>query len=202
MEIYVNPHAEKQEKLINAAMNAFGRNGYKKASIADIAEEAGIAKGMINYYFGSKKNLYLYLAELCGKNMAEGMEKDFDSSITDFFDNIKMMMRIKISLIKSRPAIFAFFSSMYMEEDPEVKDEIQAYMAKNLKMREQLIFADIDVSRFKDDVDARLINKLLTWAGEGMASNMRQGLNIEEIESNTEELFACLDLMKKYFYKD
>ncbi|MCL2518312.1 MAG: TetR/AcrR family transcriptional regulator [Oscillospiraceae bacterium] len=201
MGVYANPHAEKQESLINAALNVFGRNGYKKASIADITDEAGIAKGTINYYFGSKKNLYLYLAEMCGKSMAESMEQNYDSSITDFFDNIKMMTNIKITLIKNHPAIFNFLASLYMEDDPEVKTEIQEFMANSLALRERWVFADIDMSKFKDDVDTKLINKLLVWAGEGMGNSMKQGFNIGEIEKNMYELFACLDIMKKYFYK-
>ena len=202
MENFINPHAEEQTVLINAAMNIFGKNGYKKASVADIAKEAGLAKGMINYYFGSKKNLYFYLAELCGRNFAEEMGKNYDPTVTDFFDNLKMMTRIKISLIKTHPGIFMFLTSFYLEQDEEVRDGIKEYMAKSMKMREQLIFKDVDVSKFKDDVDPKLIDKLLVWAGEGMANNMKQGLEYEQIEGFTNELFACLDLMKKHFYKE
>ena len=202
METFINPQAEKQEALINAAMNIFSKNGYKKASVGDIAAEAGLAKGMINYYFGSKKNLYLYLAELSGKKLVERMEADFDRSITDFFDNMKMMTTIKISMMKEHPAIFAFLASFYLEEDSDVKDDIREYMARSLKLREQWIFDDIDVSRFKDDVDSKLIDTLMVWAGEGFANKLKQGLDIEEIEAFTGELFACIDLMKKYFYKE
>jgi len=202
MYIFVNPHAEKQEGLINAAMSVFGRNGYKKASVADIAEEAGAAKGMINYYFGSKKNLYLYLVDLSGRYMAEEMEKNFDPNVTDFFDNMKMMTNIKISLIKSHPAIFAFLTSLYTETDPEIKDEIQELIAKSLTLRERWILGDKIKSNFKDDADAKLIDKLLIWAAEGFMSNMRQELNINEIEKFTGDLFACLDIIKKYFYKN
>ena len=91
MENFFKLRADKQEHIINAALSVFGRNGYKKGSIADIAEEAGIAKGMVSYYFGSKKNLYLYLAELCGTTLLDEMEKRFDKTVTDFFD--KMLTR-------------------------------------------------------------------------------------------------------------
>jgi len=201
LKAFINPHAEKQEHIINAALNVFSRNGYRKASMADIAEEAGIAKGMINYYFGSKKNLYLYLAELCGKNMAEEMRNGFDPMVTDFFDNMKMMTGIKIALIREHPAILTFLTSLYLEKAPEVKDNIQEFMAEGLRLREQFMYQDVDISRFEDDVDPKLIDKLLVWAAEGLTNNLRQGLDIEKIEAFTKELYACLDLMKKYFYK-
>ncbi|MCL2052119.1 MAG: TetR/AcrR family transcriptional regulator [Lachnospiraceae bacterium] len=201
MENFINPHAKEQTDLINAAMSIFAQNGYKKASVADICAEAGLAKGMINYYFGSKKNLYLYLAELSGKKMFERMERDFDASITDFFDNMKMMTKIKLSMMKEHPAIFAFLTSFYMEQDKDVRDEIKEYLQKSLDIRKRFIFDDIDISRFKDDVNAGLIDQLLVWAGEGMANNLKHDFNPETIEKYTDDLFACLDLMKKYFYR-
>ena len=202
METFFNPHAEKQEHIINAALNVFGRNGYKKASIADIAEQAGIAKGMINYYFGSKKNLYLYLAELTGKLLIEEMDRKFDESVTDFFDNMKMMTNIKIAMIKEHPAIFSFLTSLYYENDGEVKGDIEKFLADSMKVRERLLFTGIDVSKFKDDINPKLLDKLLVWAAEGLTNNFGKDMNVDEIETVVKELYDCLDIMKKYFYKD
>jgi len=81
MEEFFTLRAEKQNHIIDAALTVFGRNGYKKSSIADIAEKAHIAKGMVIYYFGSKKNLYLYCAELCGDLLEKEMEKGFDPTV-------------------------------------------------------------------------------------------------------------------------
>lgn len=53
---------EKQKAILDGAMQVFGSAPYKKASVGDIAKAAGISKGMVFYYFGSKKELYLFLA--------------------------------------------------------------------------------------------------------------------------------------------
>lgn len=71
--------------------------------MADIAEEAGISKGMVTYYFGSKKNLYLYLAELCGKIFVDAIENYFDRGVTDFFDKIRMGTEIKMAALCPLP---------------------------------------------------------------------------------------------------
>ena len=44
MENFLNLPEEKQNTILDAAFAAFGANGYKKASIADIAAAAGISK--------------------------------------------------------------------------------------------------------------------------------------------------------------
>ena len=200
MDNLLNDRAEKQDHIINAALNVFGKNGYKKASVADIAEEAGIAKGMINYYFGSKKNLYISLIQIGGKIMVEEMQKRYDPNVTDFFDNLKMMIGIKVEIMKEHPALLSFLGSVYIETSEEVIKETKAYLSNGLSTREKMIFEGIDVSKFKDDVDPKLINKFLIWVAEGFTNSMQNELKIDEIDQFTAELYQCLDLMKKYFY--
>ena len=202
LDNFLNDRAEKQDHIINAAMNIFGKNGYKKASVADIAEEAGIAKGMINYYFGSKKNLYISLVQIGGKIMAEEMQKRYDPNIVDFFDNLKMMIGIKIEIMKEHPALLCFLSSVYKETGEEVVNETKEFLSSGFNTREKMIFEGIDVSRFKDDVDPKLINKFLVWVAEGFTNSMQNELSFDQIDEFTEELYKCLDLMKKYFYKE
>jgi len=202
LEKFFNLRAEKQEHIIDAAFTIFGKNGYKKASIADIAEQAGIAKGMVLYYFGSKKNLYLYLAELCKKVIMEEMEKGADESVTDFFDRIKMMTDTKIAAMKRYPAVFSFVTSIYYETDEEVREDVQKFMEDSISIRESWVFSKTDTSKFKDDIDPRLIEKFLVWAGEGFASSLPFNGDMHQLNAFTEEFYQCLNVMKKYFYKE
>jgi len=199
---FFNLRAEKQEHIINAGLTVFGRNGYKKASIADIAEEAHIAKGMVIYYFGSKKNLYLYLMELCGKIIMDEITKGFDPGVTDFFDKIKMGTNIKMGALKKFPAIFTFFTSAYYETDKEVREEVAEFIKDGMAQRQDWIFGETDVSRFKPDVDPKKLDKFMVWAAEGFSANLQLEGNLDKVESFVEELFDCLDFMKKYFYKE
>ena len=46
---------EKRLTILNAALQCFGKFGYEKASINDIAVAAHISKASVFQYFGSKK---------------------------------------------------------------------------------------------------------------------------------------------------
>lgn len=201
MENFFNLRAERQKHIIDAALLVFGRNGYRKASIADIAEEAGIAKGMVIYYFGSKKNLYMYLAELCAKIMVEEMERGFDKNVTDFFDKVKMLTDIKIAMLKRHSSAILFLTSTYFETSKDVRDDIKRFLADNMSIRERWVFDGTDVSRFKDGVDPKLLEKFLIWTGEGMASNLPTDDNTERLDELVSEFYQCLDYMKAHFYK-
>jgi AcrR family transcriptional regulator len=202
MDNFYKLRADKQEHIINAALVSFGRNGYKKASFADIAEGAGIAKGMVSYYFGCKRSLYLYLAELCGSLFTEEIEKHFDTTVTDFFDRIKMASDTKIAVMKRYPAAVDFLASLYNEEDPDVIDDVRVYIKNSARVRKKWMTDNADVSRFKDGIDPKLLEKFLVWAGEGFAKDLSRGESMDNILDFIGDFYACLAIMKKHFYKE
>lgn len=52
---------EKLELLFEAATRRFGEYGYSESTVESIAEEAGVSKGTLYYYFDSKEELFLQL---------------------------------------------------------------------------------------------------------------------------------------------
>ena len=47
-----------EQKIIRAADNLFTQKGYAATKTREIADEAGVNLALLNYYFGSKENLY------------------------------------------------------------------------------------------------------------------------------------------------
>jgi AcrR family transcriptional regulator len=54
----LEPDARK-EQIFSCATRLFGERPYSEVSTSDIAAEAGVARGLINHYFGTKRELYL-----------------------------------------------------------------------------------------------------------------------------------------------
>lgn len=53
------PPDERRELIVAAATRLFEKQPYAQVSTVEIAEEAGIARGLINHYFKDKRGLYL-----------------------------------------------------------------------------------------------------------------------------------------------
>lgn len=51
--------ADREQQIITVAVEEFGRQSYTCASVAAIAQRAGISKPLIYSYFDSKDGLYL-----------------------------------------------------------------------------------------------------------------------------------------------
>ena len=47
----------KRRQILEAAVRAFARKGYHACRVAEIAEEAGVAYGLVYHYFGSKEEI-------------------------------------------------------------------------------------------------------------------------------------------------
>lgn len=202
MEKFLSIPDEKQKIIVDAALAAFGRNGYKKASVNDIAESAGISKAMVFYYFGSKKAMYFYLIELCANIMLGEINKTFDNNVTDFFDRIKMMTEIKMAAMKRHPNITSFITSFYNETDPEVEPERKRFLAESTKIGAQFTLTKNDTSKFKDDVDPNLVFKFLIWAAEGFAVSLQSGADANNFDIFINDFYKYIEIMKKYFYKN
>ena len=48
----------RRAEILDGAVLAFGKKGYVRATLADVAEQAGVSPGTISHYFGSKANLF------------------------------------------------------------------------------------------------------------------------------------------------
>jgi TetR/AcrR family transcriptional regulator, fatty acid metabolism regulator protein len=52
-----NPGEDKRGLILKAAVRVFARNGYHASRVGDIAEEAGVAHGLLYHYFRSKEEV-------------------------------------------------------------------------------------------------------------------------------------------------
>ncbi len=51
--------ARSVQRILEAAANLFGRDGFSGASMHDVAREAGVSKGLLHYHFESKEHLLI-----------------------------------------------------------------------------------------------------------------------------------------------
>jgi AcrR family transcriptional regulator len=52
-------HDERRAQILGCARRLFSERNYDAVSTTDIAREAGVARGLLHHYFGTKRDLYL-----------------------------------------------------------------------------------------------------------------------------------------------
>ena len=78
-------------KILQAAFAVLSRQGYENTSTKDIAEEAGVAQGLIHYYFKSKQQLVLEVLAFVCEKVEHGLEGE--AGAMEAFEHTKTMLR-------------------------------------------------------------------------------------------------------------
>jgi AcrR family transcriptional regulator len=81
-------------QILACAVRLFGERPYADVSTTDIAHAAGVARGLLNHYFGTKKDLYLEvirvmvtIPEVAVENLPEGdLRTRVEASVAWFLD--------------------------------------------------------------------------------------------------------------------
>ncbi|MCZ8519596.1 MULTISPECIES: TetR/AcrR family transcriptional regulator [Paenibacillus] len=54
---------QRKQEILKAAIQVYAAKGYSAAALSDVAEQAGLAHGLVYYYFKNKKKLFRELYE-------------------------------------------------------------------------------------------------------------------------------------------
>lgn len=188
---------EKRDKIVNAAMEAFGKNGYEKTSTNNIVKIAGVSKGLLYHYFASKKELYDYLMEFCFKTVASTLKEKMDWQETDFFERLKQATKVKFELTKIYPSIYDFAVKCMNELSEE---EVMHYMQKySLDLLSKVYYENVDFSLFKEDIDTQKAIQIVQWTFEKYGEQVRSNTSID-MEVVIKQVDEYIVFFKNVFY--
>ncbi|MDX6697359.1 MAG: hypothetical protein QOE65_756 [Solirubrobacteraceae bacterium] len=66
----------RREELLEVGLRLFSVRAYDELLLDDIAAEAGVAKGLIHYYFGSKRGFYVAIVQAAAVEMRARLDTD------------------------------------------------------------------------------------------------------------------------------
>ena len=188
----------KKQMLINAGLYCFAKNGYAKTSVNDIIERAQVAKGLLFYYFKTKKDFYLFLVDYCA-NILDKIVNAEKIDETDFFDRIALVMQKRIQFMLKVPSSYDFLVKIYFEDDKEVVNEVRGKLA-NLDLSQLNLYTNkVDKHKFINSNEIHFSAKLVVWLTDGLFKITPQ--NKEQLKHKVVELTSYLETLKLRFYK-
>lgn len=193
---------EKQERIINAALKEFAKNGYDRASTNEIVKEAGISKGSLFNYFNNKKELYLFLLGYATK-IIEQIYDEVDWTEPDFFERMRQLGLVKFKIYKKYPQVFDFLKALDHEDAAEVKPEISKLSKDIISSGLERGYHNIDWSKFREDIDRQKMINIINWTMLGFAKLYRD--KVDSFEDVGMEVLGAsdeyFDILKGCFYK-
>ena len=190
---------EKQDRMINAALKVFAINGYKHASTDDIVSEAGISKGLLFHYFGSKLGLYTFVHDYSVRYMKLELTTGVSSTAKDYFEIRKQIEFAKMQVLKNYPYMQQFLDRCAVENVSEALVAIE---------RQRDVIRDVyaalknqtDHTLFTANVSFEKLDAMLDYTITGLMCT-RFGDESFHPEMLYEETVSYLDMMKQISYK-
>ncbi len=151
---------EKQDRMINASLKMFGSYGYRFASTDDIVKEAGISKGLLFHYFGSKLGVYTFVYDYSVRFMAMELKIAVQPDETDFFNLYIQIEQGKLQVLKNYPCMQLFLDKCNTENVSEALLAIEE-KRQEIEALYQSIFSQADLSRLPKYLDVEKLRYML-----------------------------------------
>lgn len=190
---------EKQDHMINAALKIFAVNGYQKASTDDIVKEAGISKGLLFHYFGSKAGVYTFMYEYSSRFMTMELERAVSLREKDLFLLLKQMEEAKSVLLSNYPYMQKFLLTHIDLKDEEIKKSVAPYVDKVPQIMGE-VMGRADYDRIRDGVDKDLLVRTMYYVTRGlMETALTTGMGPELVLKEATDYY---EMMRLQFTKE
>ena len=147
----------KGEQILNAAKKLFTNYGFKKVSMDEIANEAGVTKKTVYTYFSNKEELLKYCIKEELQNMRKIIE-NVESKKLDFMETVHQVIYNLLKYKKNCKFLKMLFKESEILKNEQLKDnlkivdkEIQNYIRKQLELaiqNDKIEVQNIDITTF------------------------------------------------------
>ena len=191
---------EKRNRIINAGFKVFAKNSYKKSPVGEIAEEAGISKSLLFFYFKNKKELYLFLLKTAEEETRNALMETNVYSGDDIFDIMYNGLLVKANMMKKYPDMGNFSIKAYYEKDPDVAKEVRKIIEPYTEMDTNSILPIFDKNKFKDGLDLNMMYQDMYLASEGYLWRMQQLDNLD-VDKMVSDYKKIIDFWRDLYLK-
>ncbi len=199
--LLANLDIEKRDNIINSAMKEFNLNTFQKASTNIIVEEAGISKGLLFHYFGTKDKLYKYLEFFSIKVITDEIMDQLDWDQKDIFLRLKEVSMIKFKVLQKYPYLADF--SLIVFQDKTTEEIMHIDPDFPVDLYSQLYTYNIDYSLFKEDIEVDKAINIIKWTIEKYGDEMRREMQSGKIKFDykaiEKDIYGYIDMLKGCF---
>lgn len=172
---------EKRRQILDAAVRTFARKGYHASRVGDIAEEAGVAYGLVYHYFSSKEDV---LESIFRETWSETLQalRQVEESGQPAAEQVRQVTAIFLRTWKREPDLVRVLVRE-VARSPEVQrrvDEIGEVFAA----LERIVARGQDTREFRRDLDPGLA----AWILYGAIEEILTGWVLGQLADGDEEV--------------
>lgn len=184
---------EKQDRMINGAVEVFAKNGYKHASTDDMVKAVGVSKGLWFHYFGSKEGIYVFVYDYCVKYMLLELSTIVDENETNYFELMRQIAKTKVKVGRSYPYLTIFLEEAAHEPEQALAVKTAA-SRQSYEERLDAYLKHAEIDNVSDKGRRERIKKMLEYTISGIIRE--KTAQAAETDAIFREIKAYIDLVR------
>jgi TetR/AcrR family transcriptional regulator, fatty acid metabolism regulator protein len=171
----------KRRLILDAAVRVFAARGYHTSRVGDIAEEAGIAHGLLYHYFSSKEEV---LETVFRENWSELLEAfaRIEASEATSLEQLAAIAKILLRAWRERPDLVRVMVRE-VARSPQLQGQVDE-IREGFQLIQRVIERGQADGSFRDDVDPRLAS----WIFYGGLEEILTGWVLAQLPDGDEEV--------------
>lgn len=160
-----------KKRLTQAAFELLVIRGYHATSLETIASKAGLTKGSVYFYFGSKEKLVLQMFDVLRKDLVDGLVATLRNPVGNHVDRIIRYIHEGADFGAERPNELLFMIQMAIEfarQDNDIAKAIQELYGDVHKALEEVVQEAQAAGAMSSDIDARSFASMIVAVHDGM----------------------------------
>lgn len=184
---------EKQDRMINGAIEVFAKNGYKHASTDDMVKTVGVSKGLWFHYFGSKEGIYVFVYDYCVKYMLLELSTVVDENETNYFELMIQIAKTKVKVGQSYPYLTIFLEEAAREPQQALIEKTAA-SRQTYEERLDAYLKPAEIANVSDKGRRERIKQMLEYSISGIIREKTAQAAAADVIFR--EIKAYIDLMR------
>ena len=145
--------ADRRRQILDAAVKVFARSGFHTSRVADVAEEAGVAYGLVYHYFASKEELLETIFRDTWTQMLERV-REVEASGLPASEQVRQVTALLLRTWRRDPDLVRVLVRE-VTRSPQVQQEVDE-ITQAMAALEGIIRRGQEVGEFRADLDPRL----------------------------------------------
>ena len=172
---------EKRRLILDAAVHAFARKGYHACRVGEIAEEAGVAYGLVYHYFSSKEEILETIFRETWSDLLAAM-KTVEESGEPASEQLRQVAAILLRAWRREPDLVRVLVRE-VARSPEVQRRVNE-IGQAFTAIERIVANGQAAGEFRTDLDPQLAS----WIYYGALEEILTGWVLGQLPDGDEEV--------------
>jgi len=172
---------DRRRELLDAAVRVFARKGFRSARVGDIAEEAGVAHGLLYHYFRSKEEVLETIFRETWQLLQSDIER-IEASGVPLREQLRRFARIYLGSWLMTPELIGVLVRE-VARSPDVGERVDEIRSVFVAL-ERIIAAAQERGEVRADCDVRFAS----WAIYGALEEILTGWVLGQLPTEEEDV--------------